>query len=46
MADSEILKVGIAAPDVALPNVAGETVRLSDYRDKHNVVIFFMREFR
>lgn len=46
MADSEILKVGIAAPDFALPNIAGQMVRLSDFRDKQNVVIFFMREFR
>ncbi len=46
MADSAILQVGIAAPDFVLPNVAGASVRLSDYRDKQNVVVFFMREFR
>jgi peroxiredoxin len=38
------LKAGDRAPEFALPAVAGETqttVRLSDYRDKTNLVITF-----
>jgi len=36
------LKVGDAAPDFELPAVAGGSVKLSDYRDKKNVVISFI----
>jgi peroxiredoxin (alkyl hydroperoxide reductase subunit C) len=36
------LKVGDTAPDFELPAVAGGTVKLSDYRDKKNVVISFV----
>ncbi len=33
--------VGNAAPDFALPNASGEMVRLSDYRGKKDVVLYF-----
>ena len=33
--------VGDHAPDFALPNAAGETVRLSDFRGKRDVVLYF-----
>ena len=36
------LKVGDTATDFELPAVAGGTVKLSDYRDKKNVVISFV----
>jgi len=36
------LKEGDTAPDFELPAVAGGTVKLSDYRDKKNVVISFV----
>ena len=36
------LKVGDKAPDFELPAVSGGTVKLSDYRDKKNVVISFV----
>jgi peroxiredoxin Q/BCP len=35
------LKVGDTAPDFALPDRAGRTVRLSDYRGKQPVVLYF-----
>jgi peroxiredoxin Q/BCP len=35
------VNVGDEAPDFALPSQAGETVRLSDFRDKSTVVLFF-----
>jgi hypothetical protein len=33
----------IVAPDFALPEVKGETVKLSDYRGKQPVVLIFNR---
>jgi thioredoxin-dependent peroxiredoxin len=33
--------VGDRAPDFALPNTAGEIVRLSDFRGKRDVVLYF-----
>ncbi len=33
--------VGDAAPDFALPNASGEIVRLSDFRGKKDVVLYF-----
>ena len=41
MADREALGVGEPAPDFALPSATGETVRLSDFRGKAEVVLFF-----
>lgn len=35
------LGVGSAAPDFSLPDVAGGTFRLSDYRGKSSVLLFF-----
>jgi cytochrome oxidase Cu insertion factor (SCO1/SenC/PrrC family) len=35
------LKVGDAAPDFELPDQAGKTVRLSDFKGKKNVVLAF-----
>jgi cytochrome oxidase Cu insertion factor (SCO1/SenC/PrrC family) len=35
------LKVGDAAPDFALTDTEGQTVRLSDFRGKKNVVLAF-----
>ena len=39
-----VLKVvqGEAAPDFSLPALGGKTIRLSSYRDKHNVVLSFI----
>jgi AhpC/TSA family len=34
-------KVGTEAPDFALPDLGGKTVRLSGYRGKANVVLMF-----
>jgi peroxiredoxin Q/BCP len=41
MADREGVRVGDPAPDFALPSGGGETVRLSDFRGKAEVVLFF-----
>ncbi len=35
------VKVGDLAPDFALPNASGEIVRLSDFRGKRAVVLYF-----
>ena len=35
------VKVGDAAPDFSLPDRTGKTVRLSDYRGKQAVVLYF-----
>jgi len=40
------LKVGERAPDFALPDQHGETVRLSDFRGKKSVVLaFYIKAF-
>ena len=41
MADREGVRVGDPAPDFALPSANAETVRLSDFRGKAEVVLFF-----
>lgn len=37
--------VGDLAPDFALPNAAGEIIRLSDYRGKNVVVYFYPKDY-
>ncbi len=37
--------VGDPAPDFRLPANDGHEVALSDYRDRSNVVLFFVRAF-
>ena len=40
------LRIGDAAPDFALPNQTGTTIRLSDFRGKKSVVLaFYIRAF-
>ncbi len=39
--DGKPVDVGDRAPDFALPNASGETVRLSDFLGKRNVVLYF-----
>jgi peroxiredoxin Q/BCP len=34
-------QVGDPAPDIALPNATGEIIRLSDYRGKREVILYF-----
>lgn len=41
MAEPEAPRVGDPAPDFELPSSTGETVRLSDFRGKSEVVLFF-----
>ena len=41
MPESPAVRVGDAAPDFELPSPTGETVRLSDFRGKSEVVLFF-----
>lgn len=43
--DLERIKIGAAAPDFALTNQDGKTFRLSDYRDKKQVVLVFYRGY-
>jgi peroxiredoxin Q/BCP len=41
MPDPSQIQIGIPAPDFALPCSTGELVRLSDFRGKSEVVLFF-----
>ena len=42
---SDELSVGSRAPEFRLPANDGREVGLADYRDKANVVLFFVREY-
>ncbi len=39
------MEQGEVGPDFTLTDVAGETIRLSDYRGKKNIVLVFNRGF-
>jgi len=39
------ISLNTPAPDFTLPNFQGETIRLSDFRDKSNVLLVFNRGF-
>ncbi len=39
------IQINTPAPDFALENWQGQTVRLSDYREKKHVVLIFNRGF-
>lgn len=41
MAETKSVSVGDPAPEFELPSSSGETVRLSDFRGKSEVVLFF-----
>lgn len=41
MSETGIVRVGDAAPNFELPSATGETIRLSDFRGKSDVVLFF-----
>jgi thioredoxin-dependent peroxiredoxin len=41
MAEPVALRIGDPAPDFELPSMTGEPVRLSDFRGKSEVVLFF-----
>jgi peroxiredoxin len=43
--DTDELTEGSLAPDFQLPASAGGEIRLSDYRRKSHVVLFFVREY-
>jgi peroxiredoxin len=46
--DSELhgdVAVGDPAPDFRLPDGEGHEIALSDYRDRSNVVLYFVRAF-
>ena len=40
------LTAGDIAPDFSLVDVSGNSVRLSDFREKKNVVLIFYTDFR
>ena len=39
------LEPGAEGPDFELDSNSGSKVRLSDFRSRHNVLVYFMREF-
>ena len=43
--DTTEVNVGSLAPDFHLESSEGTMVRLSEYRGRSNVVLYFMREF-
>jgi peroxiredoxin len=43
--DTTEFNVGSPAPDFSLESNAGTLVHLSEYRERANVVLYFMREF-
>ncbi len=43
--DTTEVKVGSLAPDFRLESNGGTIVRLSEYRGRAHVVLYFMREF-
>jgi peroxiredoxin len=47
MAAQEIpsIEVGSTVPDFRLPANTGKTVEVRDYRERSNLVLFFVREF-
>ncbi len=45
METSGVITVGMPAPEIELESVQGSTVRLSDYRGRSNVVVWFSRGY-
>ena len=43
--DSIEAKIGSYAPDFSLPASTGTEIGLSEFRNKSNVVLFFVREY-
>ncbi len=39
------VELNAKAPDISLPDFQGRLVRLSDYRERYNVVLVFNRGF-
>jgi peroxiredoxin len=40
------VSINTLAPDFTLPDFKGETIRLSDFREKYNVLLVFNRTFK
>jgi len=45
MTNQPDLSIGSMAPEFSLPASTGTQISLSDYRDKSNLYLFFVREF-
>jgi peroxiredoxin len=43
--DESIVEVGSAVPAFRLPASTGKDVDVGDYKDRSNLVLFFVREF-
>ena len=39
------LFIGSPAPDFSLPSNQGRDIKLSDFKSRANVILFFVREF-
>ena len=44
-AEDKEIEPGAEGPDFELDSNSGSKVRLSDFRSRHNVLVYFMREF-
>lgn len=45
MSDNPALAIGASAPEFSLPASTGNEIALDNFRTRHNVYLFFVREY-